>query len=104
MVASGKLRINVAANFQTNGAINAIVSVSVNGAGAVIEWSFEEELGNFTTAASAVIATAFELDTAATPGQTVQVSFTSSAGDGSFSSFVLGTGDASANILLEEVP
>ena len=104
MVASGKIRITVAASFQTNANIDPIVLVSVNGGAYAVVWSFQQEHGTVSVAANASIAESFELDTAATPGQVVSVLFTSSAGDGAFSSFVLGLGDASANILLEELP
>jgi hypothetical protein len=104
MVASGKLRVTVNGSFQTNGSVNAIISVEVNGGAKSTVWSFQEQTGNISVAANVTQATTFELDTAATPGQTVEVFYTSTTGDHALSEFVLGVGDACSGILLEELP
>jgi hypothetical protein len=104
MVASGKLRISADASFTCTGFVSPIVSVSVNGGAFAVKWSFQQQNGSEGTPGRVVVATTFELDTAATVGQAVQVSLTSTVGDSSANSTVLGTGDASANILLEELP
>lgn len=104
MVASGKLRVTVNSSFQTNGTVNPVISAIVNGGAPTVLWTFQSVVGNNTEAANAIISAVFELDSAALAGQTVQVFFTSSVGDHSLSEFPGGTGDACANILLEELP
>ena len=104
MVASGKLRVTVNAGFQTNGTITPIVVALVDGGMPAVKWSFQQVAGTVSVAFDGNISTTFEFDSAATIGQTVQIYFTSSSGDGTFSSFVLGLGDACASILLEELP
>jgi hypothetical protein len=105
MIASGKVRISANASFSTEGFVNPIVSVSINGDPvANVVWSFQEQSGSESVASRSVVATTFELDTVALPGQTVQALFTSSLTDASADSFTLGLGDASSNLLIEELP
>ena len=105
MIASGKVRVTADASFTCTGLVNPIISVAVNGDPVSnVVWSFQEQSGGEATPARVVVAATFELDTTATPGQTVEVFLTSTGGDSSCNSTVLGTGDASANILLQELP
>jgi hypothetical protein len=104
MTNSGKLRISANASFQTNGSVNPIISAKINGGGTILLWSFQNQLGNNTTAANVSITAVFEYDSSATAGQTVEILFTSTSGDHTFSSFVQGSGDACSSLLLEELP
>jgi len=104
MVASGKMRVSANASYQTNGSVNAKVSASVNGGPTTVLWSFQTQTGNNTTAANVSQTAVFEFDSAALPGQTVEIFFTSTTGDHALSEFVLGTGDACSGVLLEELP
>ena len=105
MVASGKLRISANASFQTSHSVNPIISASINGNPLkILLWSFQNQLGNFSVTANVSITAVFEYDSSATAGQTVEIFFTSTTGDGVFSSFVQGSGDACSSLLLEELP
>jgi hypothetical protein len=104
MVASGKLRVTANASYQTNGIVSAIISAVVNGGSSTVLWSFQQQTGNNTTAADVSQTAVFEFDSGALPGQTVQISFTSTVGNHTLSEFVLGTGDACSSLLLEELP
>src|ERR1700694_2765937 len=82
MIASGKLRITVNGSFQCSvGFATGIVSVVVAGGLTVLKWSFQEQAGISAGAANVSQSTTFELDTAATPGQTVEVFYTTTVGD-----------------------
>jgi len=104
MVASGKVRVTANVGYQTNGFTTPLIWLSVNGGSLTNVFTCQQQSGNNTTAANSQVAIVFEIDTAATAGQTVEAFFQTTVGDHSINIFTNGVGDAAASLSLEELP
>jgi len=104
MIASGKVRITANVGYQTNGFTTPLIWLSVNGGTLTNVFTCQQQAGNNTTAANSQVSIVFGINTSATPGQTVEAFFQTTAGDHSISIFTNGVGDAAASLALEELP